>query len=149
MHQSLLVRSRELDAGFGQELSPQELNLLPALSVVHLLERGEIELGDEVVMQPTLQLLVLVLLLSVLPERRGREFGNGSLRIGRGAPQAISQAHRLAILPKNPLRGAGVGSVASRLSSFPASATMSRAAGASGSSRQRGRPEFTEVKIRW
>ena len=149
LDQPLLIGPRHLEAGLGEKLSPQGLHLVAALPVVHVLEGGEVELGDEVTVKPALQLLVLILQSAVLPRRLGRVFRSGDRPRDRPAAQAVSQAHRCAILPKNPLRGGGDAPGASRLISFPASATMSRAAGASGSSRQSGRPAFTDVKMRW
>ena len=146
LDQPLLIPAGELDVGFGEELPAQRLHLLAALRLVHVLHAREIELRDEIVMEPALELRQLVLRAAVPFD--GREFLRASGCGHRGASQAISEAHRGAILPKRPRRAPATAAGASRPINLPASVMRSRAAGVSGSSRQRGRPEFTDVKIR-
>src|SRR5204863_6151570 len=145
LDQALLVRPRELDAGFREKSPSERLHLIATLPLVHVLESREVELRDEGAVQTAPHLLEFVLLPSV-PLRR-EELGCGGGGRCMPAAQAVVQAHRGVILPKRPLRGLGCAVGASRWINLPASAVMSRAAGASGSSRQSGRPAIMDVNV--
>src|SRR5438477_12942212 len=57
LDQALLVRPRELDAGFREKLPSERLHLIATLPLVHVLEGREVELRDEGAVQAAPHLL--------------------------------------------------------------------------------------------